>query len=267
LEEVTNDMGELTHAFNLIDTEHLAALLAPGIFTVVDQVMSDDVRAVRAAKGIPTVPRVYEAVLRTRTQALLKRVLDRIFKNDPTAFVDFRTLLASAAAVQEQSSKTLMRRVGRFVGMSGFIAGAAAVLLQLVDYLILPQAWTVAVVVAAVAAEVGLLVRQEGHLRRAAQAASSRLLGSRLLWRELSSGSRSSALTAVITQELKADRSFLIYNTAATGSYREFAVKIREALPAASVHATTYVDSVLDSDSLLRRGLLEVNSNFAACIL
>lgn len=267
-EVVANDLEEIKRAFRMIDTEHVASLIAPGIFAVIDQVMCDDVRAVRTAKVIPTVPRVYEAVIRTRTQILLKKVLDRVFENDPTVFIDFRTLLASAAAVEEQSTRTMTRRAIRFVTMSSCLGAAVAVVLQFMDYLVLSRAWSTAVVLSAVVAEGVFLSREEGHIRQLGAVAFTRVLGSRLLWRELATGSRSSALTAIITQELKAESSFLIYNTAATGKYREFAVKIRDALPSASAPADTYVDSVLDADNrVLRRGLGRVNDNFAACVL
>ena len=48
-----NDLIDIKRMFEKIDSEHIADLISPNLYRVVDKVMVQDVRAVRTAKGSP----------------------------------------------------------------------------------------------------------------------------------------------------------------------------------------------------------------------
>ena len=52
---------------------------------------------------------VYEVVLRARTQVLVRKVIDRV-KEDPTQFIDFKSLIASEVAVHDQLIRSVVSR-------------------------------------------------------------------------------------------------------------------------------------------------------------
>jgi len=254
---LNNDLIDIKRVFEKIDSELVATLVAPKLYPVIDQVMVKDVRAVRRAKGIPAVPVVYEVVLRARTQVVVRKVIDRV-KEDPTAFIDFKSLIASEVAVHDTLVKSIMRRSQRFAVVSGVLATVTASVVQLCAWLAMDPRWSVAAGAAGVLAEGLFLQQQEELMTDFAELLTSKLLSPQRLWKELTHGPKSSALVAVISQELRNEFSLLIYNTANGGNYREFAGKIREALPDAATASYRHLETVLNVNGYLRTALRRI---------
>ena len=256
-----NDIIDIKRMFEKIDSDLVASLIAPKLYPVIDQVMVKDVRAVRTAKGIPAVPVVYEVVLRARTQVVVRKVIDRV-KEDPTSFIDFKSLVASEVAVHDTLVKSISRRSQRFAVVSGLLAAVTASVVQLCTWLALDLRWSVAAGAAGVLTE-GLFLRQQEEVMTGfAELLTAKLLSPQRLWKELTHGPKSSALVAVISQELRNEFSLLIYNTANGGNYREFAGKIREALPDAATPSYRHLETVLNVNGYLRTALRRISAGF-----
>jgi hypothetical protein len=254
-----NDLVDVKKVFEKIDSELVADLISPRLYPIVDQVMVKDVRAVRTAKGIPALPVVYEVVLRARTQVLVRKVIDRV-KEDPTQFIDFKSLIASEVAVHDQLIKLLTKRSRRFAVVSGVTLALVASVIQLFGWLALDPRWSLTVAGVGLLAEAMFLERQEEVMTELAELITSKLLSPQRLWKELTHGPKSSALVAVITQELRAEFSLFLYNTATAGNYREFAAKIREALPDAATPSYRHLETVLNVKGYMRTALRRIGS-------
>jgi hypothetical protein len=71
-------------------------------------------------------------------------------------------------------------------------------------------------------------------------------------------GVNSPVLAAAIAQELQSELSLLVYNTG-RGSWREFANKVRLALPDAAVPSHKYLETALDVKGILKLALNRTN--------
>ena len=96
-----------------------------------------------------------------------------------------------------------------------------------------------------------------------AQLLTAKLLSPQKLWKELTHGPKHAALVAVIAQELRAEFSLFIYSTANGGNYREFANKLREALPDAATPSYRHLETVLNVKGYLRAALRRIGDNAA----
>jgi hypothetical protein len=77
-------MQSIQRAFDLIDSEYVASLVAPQLHAIVDDAVTKEARPIRTAKNLPLpVPLppiniVYSAALRARTHRLLNAALDQV---------------------------------------------------------------------------------------------------------------------------------------------------------------------------------------------
>jgi hypothetical protein len=142
---VMRKMVDVKAVFSRIDSEKVAEMITPKLFPVVDKILKDDVFVMRAAKRLPVVPRVYDAVLKARTQVVVRKVIDRV-KEDPEQFLDFKSIIASELAMHQNMVDSLSRRCEMFILIGGLWSGAVIGASQLIAWLMLDPIWSVALI-------------------------------------------------------------------------------------------------------------------------
>ena len=143
-------------------------------------------------------------------------------KEDPSQFIDFKSLIASEVAVHDQLIRSIVSRSRRFVVVSCSMIATVASLIQLFVWLGRDPRLSMGVLGLGIVMEIVFLDQQEQVMIEFAQLLTAKLLSPQKLWRELTHGTKHAALVAVIAQELRAEFNFLF-----RGNYREFANELR----------------------------------------
>ena len=119
---LVQEMLDINKIFSRIDTDRLTAMMAPKLEPIIDKIIANDVRLVRATKRIPGVPIFYNTILRLRTEVIVRNIISKI-KKQPTLYISFQDMIASDNSLQDEIIDGLYQRCEKFIMMSGLLGG------------------------------------------------------------------------------------------------------------------------------------------------
>jgi hypothetical protein len=177
-------------------------------------------------------------------------------KESPADFFDLQRMLASQAAAKSHLRRSLAQRMAAFLAMAAALGGTGGLIVQLFNWLLLPLEASAMVIAACASALMAFVARQERHMTAVALRARARVLTPAVFWEEITSGPKSAAFAAVLTQVLRSQFPFL-----GGMSVRQVAERIRRALASPEAVAPSYahLETVLDKDFVVRGALRSIS--------